>query len=458
MQMFKKNKNQANLIISSLLFLVIFFVFNSCNIFEETQTDETQALTTDQEIVSGQQNKQDEMQIIEIEIWDRLNPKEQIELMNSMQIFNENNNNLKIITRHLRSEEELIDQFKAASLAGAGPDIIIANLASTTELAKARVIKKIPEDLKHFDIFEGLKEISEFEREDYAIAFRAFNFLILYYNKDFLEKAPKDFTELITYCKNVNNPNDNTWGFLFNLNEPDWIIPFVGGYQNWVYDYITGSVSLNSEAMANSLSFLLNIYNEEKIIPTRLSYEDINDAFKIGKAHMIINGDWAKNEYENEGINFGIAKIPVVLDGLKNPTPMVDGIGFMINVNTYGKKLEVSKKLIDFLMSEEIQISWTLRTDTYTVLKSLKDLPEIKNNNVFYGISEQLAICRGKIPDDSLRVIRDAIRMNIENVMNGSISPQDAVIKMQEDAINLKTKKTETLQDFKPKDEDQSSQ
>ena len=351
----------------------------------------------------------------------------------------DNNKNIKIITRHFRSDEELADQFKAASLAGAGAEVILANIATSADLAKSKVIRQVPEEMEYADIISGLAEISKFENDNYIIPFRAFDFLLLYYNRDLVSDVPLNFNDLIQYCRQVNNPPENMWGFLFNLYEPEWVLPLIGGYQDWVYDYSTGSISLESEAMINTLEMLLTIYNDEKILPYGYGYEEINNAFINGNAHMIINGNWAAEEYLNAGIDFGISKIPVVIEGFKNPTPMVDGIGFMFNANSYGREFVAASQLVNYLMSEETQLSWSLKTKTLPVFSSIDSLAQVKENEVLYSQIQQLKICRGRIDENALRVIIDAININLENVMAGNISPEDAAAKMQEDAINLLT-------------------
>jgi arabinogalactan oligomer / maltooligosaccharide transport system permease protein len=193
--------------------------------------------------------------------------------------------------------------------------------------------------------------------------------------------------------------------------------------------------------MLQTLKFLEKIYKEDKLLPYDYEYEDINNAFLTGKAHMIINGSWAVNEYTDAGLNFGVAKIPVVWEGYKNPTPMIDGYGFMVNINCFGESLVATNKLISYFMSTGIQEKWNSGTQTVSVLKSIEQLSTVKKDQNFIGQFDQAVICRGKPPEDILRFIRDAIMINAENVLNGNITAEEAIIKMQEDALSLKSGK-----------------
>ena len=434
-----KTKTWTKFITTLLIVLAIIMFFSSCSLTNKAESVEGETKETIAEESNKGQQEEGVSEAVEIDVWDSTDPAVQIVLMDSIEQFLPLNLGLKISTRHFRSEEELLDQFEAASLAGAGPEILISRLQSASRLAKSKTIKQLTNEFDYSDILDGLNEISVFNGINYAIPFRAYNFLMLYYNKDLTTDTPVNFSDLITYCKEVRKQNDGNQGFLLNAKEPDWIIPFIGGYQDWIYDYSTGAISLNTGAMKKTLEFLLYIYNQEKILPYDIDYEYINSSFKNRKIHMIIDGNWAINEYIEAGINFGVTKIPVVLGGYKNPTPMLDGIGFMINSNCYGEKLIACKELINYLMSSEVQAKWTSSTLTLPAIKDIEQSQLLKDKDIWLAAASQAEICRGKPPDEFLRVIRDSIRINLENVIKGNIAVDEAVIKMQEDALKLKS-------------------
>ena len=428
----------------TIMSMAFFIVFSSvsCNLFKgkeiKTQsTEETEATTAKES-----QNVSGESALVEISIWDSTTPKERVALMDSIEKFMALNKGIKIESRHFRSEEELIDQFEASSLAGSGPEILLSSLDSAQRLASSGAIRNVDSMIDFNEIIDGLVEISNYNSKKYIVPFRATDFLMLFYNKSLVESVPSDFTSLIEYCKEVSKSNkpkekEPAYGFLLNSKEPDWIIPFIGSYQDWIVDYNTNSITLNIQSTQKTLEFLVKIYNEEKILPYGMEYEEINNSFKNGKAHMIINGIWAIDEYKQEGINFGVSKIPVLPDGYNNPTPLINGTGFMINVNCYDKELEASQSLIKYLLSADVQAGWTFNTQTMPVLKNMSENPDIKSDPIFSNAFEQEKICRGIPGEKTIRVIRDAIRVNLENVIKGNITPQDATLKIQEDAIKL---------------------
>ena len=70
---------------------------------------------------------------------------------------------------------------------------------------------------------------------------------------------------------------------------------------------------------------------------------------------MIINGDWSLGDYEGI-VNYGLVRIPRVSETGLWPSPMVSTKGYSINVNTEGEKLRITKDLIRYLTSDEVQI------------------------------------------------------------------------------------------------------
>jgi len=374
-----------------------------------------------------------------IDIWDSCGAGERIAMLGSIEAFLAMNPSVEINTRHFRSQEELEDQFEAASLAGSGPEMILVNMDGVRRLAPENIVREIKDEIDYIKVLDGLAEISGYNNKKYIIPFRSTDFLMLFYNKGLIENPPSDFEATVEYCREVNNADDQIYGWLLNGSEADWVIPFIGGYSDWIIDYNTNFLTLDSEATEKTLEFLNFIYNEEKIMPYDVKYEEMDRLFRNGNAAMIINGTWSIEEYEAEGLNFGISKIPKVWQGDRNPTPLISGLGFMINVNCYGDELEASKKFIEYMLSEEAQISWTKSTQTFPVLKNIDTNSAIRDNPLVFNAFQQAKICRGKPCNDMIRVIRDAVRINVENVIAGSITPQEAASKIQLDAVRLKS-------------------
>ena len=435
----KGTRSLRLLIISVIFSLLLLLNTVSCSLFNPpAETDTEKAEEEAVENGGGELAASEELEV-QISLWDCLEPKERFALMESVDSFMVENGHIDIETRHFRSQEELEDQFEAASLAGAGPELLLLDFDGIQRLVPGSVVKEIIDEADYSLFIDGLVEISMYNARNYMIPFRSFDFLTLFYNKDLINEPPVSFEEVIEYCKEVNNFGAGVYGLLLNASEADWIIPFIGGYDDWIVDYSSSSLTLDNQATVKTLEFLNYIYNEEKILPHNIEYSEINESFKNGNVHMIIDNIQLAGEYEEAGLNIGIAKIPRVWQGSKYPTPLISGLGFMININCYGDELVTVNEFIQYMLTEKVQIDWTSVTDTFPVLRNIDRSETVRNNEIIYNAFQQAKICRGEPDKELIMVIRDAIRDNIESVISGGVLPADAALKIQEDALRLRS-------------------
>ncbi|HEY4695889.1 MAG TPA: extracellular solute-binding protein [Candidatus Hydromicrobium sp.] len=435
----KGTRSLRLLIISVIFSLLLLLNTVSCSLFNPpAETDTEKAEEEAVENGGGELAASEELEV-QISLWDCLEPKERFALMESVNSFMVENGHIDIETRHFRSQEELEDQFEAASLAGAGPELLLLDFDGIQRLVPGSVVKEIIDEADYSLFIDGLVEISKYNGRNYMIPFRSFDFLTLFYNKDLMSEPPASFEEVIEYCKEVNNFGGGIYGLLLNASEADWIIPFIGGYDDWIVDYSSSSLTLDNQATVKTLEFLNYIYNEEKILPHNIEYSEINESFKNGNVHMIIDNIQLAGEYEEAGLNIGIAKIPRVWQGSKYPTPLISGLGFMININCYGDELVTVNEFIQYMLTEKVQIDWTSVTDTFPVLRNIDRSETVRNNEIIYNAFQQAKICRGEPDKELIMVIRDAIRDNIESVISGGVLPADAALKIQEDALRLRS-------------------
>ncbi len=426
----------------AILSLFLLISVTSCDLLD-FQTGLEGELSAEEKAETGEGDLESKNMITtHITLWDYIEPRERITLINSVENFMAENEHINMETRHFRNREELEDQFEAASLAGSGPELLLIDFDGVHRLAPGNVLKEISDEENEFDyssILNGLVEISEYSGRKYIIPFRSLDFLVFLYNRDLINDPPRSFDEVIEYCSSVNDFTRQTYGFLMDASEPDWVIPFIGGYSGWIVDYNTDSLALDIEAVEKALEFLNYIYNEERILPSGMEYGEISDLFKSGNAHMIIDNVNSIEEYQEEGLNVGVSKIPLVYQGDEYPTPLISGLGFMINVNCYGNELEALNEFITYMLSEEVQLDWNSTTQTLPVLKSLASSAVVRNDDIVNGAFQQAELCRGKPYEKLIMVIRDAIRDNVKNVISGDILPEDAALKIQEDALRLRS-------------------
>lgn len=426
-----------------IFIMVISVIFTAgCRLFNDGPEDTGEDSSEEEENGTAEEELLSSSIITTITLWDYLEPRERMALMGSRDQFLSVHRDINIETRHFRSQEELQDQFEAASLAGAGPQLLMLDFDGVHRLAPSNVVREIVDEVDYAFVLNGLEEISAYNGKNYIVPFRAYDFLMLFYNKELVEDVPGDFEAIFAYIQEMQQSGETeeeVFGFLLNENEADWIIPFIGGYNGWIIDYTSNSLTLDSQAMQKTLEFLDYAYNQEDILQSGLEYGDINELFKAGRAHMIIDHYSTAEEFIDAGIDLGLTKIPKVWGTGKYPTPHISGLGFMINVNTYGKQLEAAREFIDFMLTEDMQVSWNGSTSTLPVLTGLGQNEEISGDPMLKAAFEQAGICRGKPYSQLIMIIRNAINDNVKSMLAGDIVPGDAALKIQDDAIRLRS-------------------
>lgn len=435
------NKTVAAYILALIMAISLMFT-SGCRLLNSEAEDIGEDTIQEKESSTAEEELLPPSLITTITLWDCLEPRERMALMESRDQFLSYYRDINIETRHFRSQEELQDQFEAASLAGAGPQLLVLDFDGVHRLAPSNVVREIVDEVEHSSILNGLEEISTYNSKNYIVPFRAYDFLMFFYNKEIVEDVPGDFEEIFTYIQQMQQSEETeeeTYGFLLNESEADWIIPFIGGYNGWIIDYASNSLTLDSQAMQKMLEFLDYAYNQENILKGGLEYGEINELFKAGNAHMIIDQYNTAQEYIDSGINLGIAKVPRVWGAAKYPTPHISGLGFMINVNTYGKQLDGAREFIDYMLTEDVQTRWNEVTSTIPALTGPGQNGIIADDPLLKAAFEQAEICRGKPYSQLIMIIRNAISDNVKSMLAGDIAPADAALKIQEDAIRLRS-------------------
>ncbi|MBE3598552.1 MAG: extracellular solute-binding protein [Limnochordaceae bacterium] len=333
--------------------------------------------------------------------------------------------------------EDLRQNFQAAALAGSGPDVLWTVNDHIGVFATAGLIKPIRDVYGSTSVLSRFVkpgiEAQQFDGKDWGIPISVGNHLMLIYNKKMVPKPPQTTDELIALGKKLTKDTNgdgkpDVYGLVYNLNEPFWLAPWLGGFGGWPLDGTTPT--LGTKATAEALQFLHDLKFVHKIVPTEADYNTADAMFREGKAAMLINGDWSLGAYKD----FGVARIPKVSSTGLWPSPMTSGVYFLFPEYLSGKKLEDVKKLVDFFISPENQVFFATKFQRLpSVAAVLKD-PKIANDPILKGSSDQMVVGKPMPTVPEMRCAWDAMRPNLEAVMAGQMKPEDAAAAMQQAA------------------------
>ncbi|MCX7923439.1 MAG: extracellular solute-binding protein [Clostridia bacterium] len=280
---------------------------------------------------------------------------------------------------------------------------------------------------------------SKLDGKTYAIPYEIIQSLVLIYNKRFVKEPPKTMDELVKVSKSLTN-SQGRYGLVFNMAEPYFYIPFLGGFGGQIFDS-KGNFTLNSEAMKKTAQFMYDLKFKHKIVPKEANYDIANGLFKDGRAGFIINGTWAFEEYKDAGMNFGIAKIPQVPGG-KWSVPFYGSKVFMVNPNiTDTDTKNAVRTFIEYLNTPEIQLRIVAADKTHAFsLPTHKDALNnayVQKNPTLKVVWEQISVGTTMPPHAGTIFAFDAMKPVFKDVMDAKVKPEQAPAIIQKKAIEI---------------------
>jgi len=335
-----------------------------------------------------------------------------------------------------KETEELRSSFQTAALAGGGPELVYGPSDQIGPFSVMQLIKPLddllePEFLGRFDP----KGLVRFEGKLYAVADRIGNHLCLVYNKEIIPEPPKTTDELVEIGKKhtIDEDGDGTpdkYGLVWNFTEPYFFVPWLSGFGGWVMDE-AGNPTLDTQANIDALSFLVYLRDTAKIVPAELDYDIADALFKEGRAAMIINGPWSWGGYRKAGIDYGLARIPMVSKTGLWPAPMVSPKCYSINKSVSDTKLLAVLQLLEHLTSAEVQLEFTKALGTIPSNKVARMDPIVTEDPLISASIMQMEVGRPMPVRPELRAVWDAMRPPYQSVLSGSITPEKAAQEMQ---------------------------
>ncbi len=335
-----------------------------------------------------------------------------------------------------KETEELRSGFQAAALAGLGPDLIFGPSDQVGPFATMGFVRPLDDAITRSRSLElDDRALVKFKGHTYQLADRVGNHLTLVYNKQLVAKPPESTAELILVGKELTKDTDgdgNTdqWALVWNFTEPFFFIPWLSGYGGWVLDG-EGKPSLNTGSAANAFRFVKSLRDEHKIVPPDVDYNTADAMFKEGRAAMIINGPWAWAGYAKAGIDYGLARIPKITSTGKWPAPMVSPLGYSICANTKGRELAATIPLLEYLISDSVQLMFVDATGIIPSSLVLRaDSTFLSRPNMAESLA-QLEVGKAMPIVPELRAVWDALRPAYQNALNGVYSPAEAAREAQ---------------------------
>jgi maltose-binding protein MalE len=373
-----------------------------------------------------------------IAIWELMDPGEQAILDSLLAEYQQAHSGITVTHEHY-TPEDLRTQYQTAAQAGGGPDLVYGPSDNAGPFSVQHLVQPIdqivpPEVLSHF-LPQALDTL---DGHIWLLPDQVGNHLMLMYNKRLIPAPPATMDDLfrLAHAATRDTSGDgqpDRYGIVFNTTEPFWLAPFLGGYGGWVMDR-ENRPTLGTPAMVKALA-LVRRFKNEHVIPGECNYEEADSRFKEGSAAMIINGPWSIAGYRAAGIELGIARIPKITETGLWPSPMVSSRGYSVNVHLNPAKKQAVVDLLQFLTSPEAEMRYARAVMTLpSRMESYAPGSPLTTSPLQSAMRDQMDVGRRMPVVPQMRVLWDAMRPGLQDVMNGALSPERAAKRMQAEA------------------------
>lgn len=383
--------------------------------------------------VVDEATRQAEDELVEILLWtdedEGAGGLHFIRLLTQDYVSRHPNLRFEIVSKDFQSLEE---DFVAASSAGDGPDL----LWTTSDL------DRLFRDDDLILPLSGLLDLDEFvdsalaavqmDDETWGVPISTGGHLMVMYNKELMVSPPGTTDELIEVGQQLTSGDQ--YGLVYNQTDPQWLVPWLGGFGGSVFVHDASTPTLNTPAMVSTLQFLHDIQYETPLGPADTDYDGARLLFSRGRAAMVIDGHWALQDYRAAlGDALGVARIPKVTATDEWPRPYLDVscLALPIKVEEDPVKLNVAIDFVQFVISVENQVLVITELNRLPTLKEALESPLLTNDPVLMGSAEQMMVGKPAPRGSEMQCNWDAMRREMGAAIAGNKSAEQAAMDMQ---------------------------
>ena len=334
--------------------------------------------------------------------------------------------------------ENVRNQFMAAAGGGAGPHLVYGPSDQVGPFSLQKLIKPLDETMPAgwFDRFVP-QALDTLDGHIWSAPDQVGNHLVLVYNKAMVAVAPTDAATFLADAKRATRAGRGneqaTYGFVMNVMEPFWLVPFLTGYGGWVMDE-QRRPTLGTPAMVQALTYLADLKRKQGVMPREVDYQVAETLFKEGKAAMIVNGPWAWSSYRKAGIDIGVAPLFTLPNG-ELARPMTASKGYSINANVKDSELPAVRELVTYLTSPEATLRSVRELGILPSTREAWSDPAIASDPTLVASQRAFELGRRMPVVPEMRALWDVMRPAMQEVMNGSKTPEQAAKDMQTAAV-----------------------
>lgn len=375
---------------------------------------------------------------LRLTLWEQMEPAEQQLLARHVAEFEAAHPGARVDVIHFETEN-LRNNFQTAALARTGPDLIYGPSDHVGPFSIMGLIEPLETVLEADSLALYLDDAKpSLDGHVYRLADQVGNHLTLVLNRAYVDRPPQTTDELLAMARanTVDLDGDgrtDRYGIVFNLTEPFWLVPWLGGFGGWVMDdeFVP---TLDSPAMRDALAFVRRLVREG-VVPPSCDYPLADTLFKQGSAAMTINGPWSWQAYRDQGIDVGLAVLPRIAGTERWPQPMTSCKGYSMNRWVPEARRELVVELLEYLTSAKVVGAISAQLGTLPSRHDVGAWPLMQGDPTLQASWAQLVKGRLMPVVPEMRVLWDVMRPGMQQVVSGRLDPEAAARAMQQSAL-----------------------
>lgn len=208
---------------------------------------------------------------------------------------------------------------------GLGADVFVMahdGVAVSAQAGTILEIDKLSDDIRSAFVQNAVDAVS-YEGKTFAFPL-SMKTIVMFYNKDLVDMPVDTWAEMKAFAKEFNDPAKNKFACLWQAVEPYYAHGFLGGYG---YDLFgpehndPNQLGWDTKEAAEGLTFYKTLRDDVyPVASADATWDAMNTMFSSGAAPYVITGPWSIADFTNAGVNFGIAPLPKMDNGIRPKT------------------------------------------------------------------------------------------------------------------------------------------
>jgi arabinogalactan oligomer/maltooligosaccharide transport system substrate-binding protein len=217
--------------------------------------------------------------------------------------------------------------FKAATDAGKGPDVIVGAHDWLGELVQNGAVKPVNLSTAQQDQFTPAAiQAAKFNGQLYGVPYATEN-LGLMRNTALAPDAPASFEDMIAKGKAMKDSGKATNAFLQQVGKTGdayYSYPYLSAFGGGIFavkpngDYDPTQVLVDSPGSVKGATFMGQL-GKDGYLSTNIDFDTAQSLFATGKVPYYVTGPWAVDKAKGAGIKYAISPLPTIDGGKMSP-------------------------------------------------------------------------------------------------------------------------------------------